>query len=198
LPRYQALTEASPDPEQQYRKSQRSAAAAGELPNAKRTRVSSETPIAPSQPSSPPSGVAPALSKVAEVPTTAAEVPTEEEIASDHARRVAAEKELEESRRLVQQLKEAAAEKAALREQAVEAGIVPASPSKKSSAKRTLETEEATTEGEAKDENEGELEEGRVIATNRRAAVDPPRTALQTIGQAAWGVFVFGVGVGAT
>jgi len=51
--------------------------------------------------------------------------------------------------------------------------------------------------GGEKREDEGVLEEGRAIATNRRAEVPVGRT-MQTVKQAAWGAFVFGIGIGAT
>lgn len=59
--------------------------------------------------------------------------------------------------------------------------------------KRALEDGEEAIEEAAEDV----LEEGRAIATNSRAAV-PQGRAVQTIKQAAWGAFVFGVGLGAT
>lgn len=63
-------------------------------------------------------------------------------------------------------------------------------------AKRALEEAEEVVAG-TEGEDEGVLEEGRTIATNRRAEV-PAGRVMQTVKQAAWGAFVFGVGIGAT
>lgn len=133
-------------------------------------------------------------------------------------RRIAAEKELLESKRLVEELKAQEIEKKAILQAAAEAAAAekrelegeseemevreeeveetPEEPLELvKSGKRSIEEVDAEELPE-----EDELEEGRKIATNSRALVAPPPPggAMQTFKQAAWGALVFGVGVGAT
>ena len=184
MPVLQALAAASPDPGQQYRKSQRSQAAAVEISNTPK-----KASVEPSTKKTRTSSVEPSAS----LPLLTNGLPTPSPTKAANELKSQIERELQEGKDLVAKVKKDQEAKAAeLLKQAEDSGVTIVEEVKKV-VKRGLEDGEEAIEEAA----EGVLEEGRAIATNSRAAL-PQGRAVQTIKQAAWGAFVFGVGLGAT